>query len=97
MENRMENQAETINGMLSEVIGYISQAEAVVREIEKQQLAATKAAAAPDKTKLLTYAQALDDVSPPSVTSPEGEIIADTINNMLDEVIGCIRQQAKKL
>jgi len=32
----MENQAETINGMLSEVIGYISQAEAVVKEIEKQ-------------------------------------------------------------
>jgi len=68
----MENRMETINGMLSDVIGYISQAEAVVREIEKQ-------------------------LSPPSVTSPEGEIIADTVNNMLDEAIGCIRRQAKKL
>jgi len=71
-ENQMENRMETINGMLSDVIGYISQAEAVVREIEKQ-------------------------LSPPSVTSPEGEIIADTVNNMLDEAIGCIRRQAKKL
>ena len=68
----MENQAETINDMLDDVIGYISQAEAVVKEIEKQ-------------------------LSPPSITSPEGEIIADTVNNMLDEAIGCIRRQAKKL
>ncbi|MFA5355773.1 MAG: hypothetical protein WC302_03560 [Candidatus Paceibacterota bacterium] len=68
-------------------------------EAEKRRIAAEekKAKLAPDKTKLLNFMQAINDLSRPEVKSIEAADIASKANIMLVQVANYIRDNANKL
>jgi hypothetical protein len=56
-----------------------------------------KARLAPDKTKLMDFAQVLNDLPRPEVTSLESKEIATNVNTMLVKISNYIKENAEKL
>lgn len=66
-------------------------------EIRRQKAAEKKARLAPDKDKLLAFAQSLNDLQRPEVKSIEAAAIAANINTELVRIAKYIRENAEKL
>lgn len=73
------------------------QAEARAAQEREAAAAAKKAAAAPDKAKIITYAAAVRGLIPPGVTTEEGRRVAAEITAKTESFARWIEAQAKTL
>ena len=74
--------------------------EAAEEEAERQKAqaeAAKKAAAAPDREKLLKLAEMIDCISMPELSSREATEIANNVRGLLDNVVAYINSNAAAL
>jgi hypothetical protein len=72
-------------------------ADAEQAKVEKQAEIERKKSLAPDKDKLIEYADYLASIELPFVKSPEAQKILDTANDTIQETIEFIRNEANKL
>ena len=77
-----------------------AEAEAAAKEsarIKAEEAALKKAKRAPDKTKLLGFAQLLRELQTPSVNSEEAKMVCFNIEKLITKVIDYIAEQTDKL